>query len=85
MEMEAEKRETEGPEAPPSAPEGATIVSPLNGKTIEAPPGTVGGASWALMGLLLNSKSTRSNRIILAYVLQVDEGLVAVLLYQLHA
>ncbi len=31
--------------APPSAPEGATIDSPLNGKTIEAPSGAVGGAS----------------------------------------
>ena len=34
-------------EAPPSAPEGATIDSPLNGKTIVAPPGAEGGASGA--------------------------------------
>ena len=32
-------------EAPPSAPEGATIAQPLNSKTIEAPSGAVGGAS----------------------------------------
>ena len=32
------------PKAPPSAPEGATIGSLLNGKTIEAPSGAVGGA-----------------------------------------
>ena len=31
--------------APPSAPEGATTASSLNGKTIEAPSGAVGGAS----------------------------------------
>ena len=31
--------------APPSAPEGATIASSLNSKTIEAPSGAVGGAS----------------------------------------
>jgi len=31
-------------EAPPSAPEGATIDSSLNSKTIEAPSGAVGGA-----------------------------------------
>ena len=33
------------PKAPPSAPEGATIASNLNSKTIEAPSGAVGGAS----------------------------------------
>ena len=32
------------PKAPPSAPEGATIASNLNSKTIEAPSGAVGGA-----------------------------------------
>ena len=37
----------EAPEAPPSAPEGATIDSPLNDKTIVAPSGAEGGASGA--------------------------------------
>ena len=36
--------EGEAPEAPPSAPEGATIDLSLHGKTIEAPSGAVGGA-----------------------------------------
>ena len=35
----------EAPEALPSAPEGATIDFSLNGETIEAPSGAVGGAS----------------------------------------
>jgi alpha-N-acetylglucosaminidase len=34
------------PKASPSAPEGATIDPTLNGKTIEAPSGAVGGALW---------------------------------------
>ena len=34
----------QAPQAPPSAPEGATIVSNLDSKTIEAPSGAVGGA-----------------------------------------
>ena len=35
-------------EAPPSAPEGATIANPIQGKTNEAPSGAVGGAVGAI-------------------------------------
>ena len=41
-------------EAPPSAPEGATIAQPLNSKTIEAPPSAPEGATIAQP---LNSKT----------------------------
>ena len=37
--------------APPSSPEGYTIVSSQNRKTIEAPSGAVGGASGAVVGM----------------------------------
>ena len=39
---------TQAPKAPSSAPEGATIDPTLHSKTIEAPTGTVGGASPSL-------------------------------------
>ena len=44
-------------EAPPSAPEGATIDSPLNGKTIVAPSGAEGGASSRAIVLFNSSTS----------------------------
>ena len=43
VEILNKQTQAQAPQAPPSAPEGATIVSPQNGKTIEAPSGAVGG------------------------------------------
>ena len=45
QDLQAKLTIPEAPEAPPSAPEGATIDPALDSKTIEAPSGAVGGAS----------------------------------------
>ena len=47
-------------EAPPSAPEGATIAPALHDKTIEAPSGAVGGASSPQLGGLRGAVVARN-------------------------
>ena len=60
-------RTTEQTQAPPSAPEGATIVSTPNSKTIEAPSGAVGGASRQIESNTNSSNNFWASKLIFSY------------------